>query len=318
MNKGLIPGLTFAAAFVLAPASAFATDVQGTAPEARSETAVAASAVEGAPTDAPTVVFLTREEHEKASARRALARPSPNMSWHGGEIMVSSVVESIFWGPSWNSGSFSGDKVTGLDTFYGGFGGSNYAGTNTEYTGSNGRVSRVSAFGGHHLDFTTATGGSKTAPILAEVCKLITNPVANGYYPVYTDVPRGRARFCAWHSWGSCGSPAVPVQFAFFFNLDGDAGCDPDDQTTAHSQGLAALANVSGHELSEAMTDPRGSGWFDSSGAENADKCAWTFGADVLTLSNGSQFKIQGNWSNAAYNAVPQGGYTKGGCIGTQ
>ena len=49
--------------------------------------------------------------------------------------------------------------------------------------------------------------------------------VANGYYPVYTDIPRGNAGYCAWHSWGSVGS--TPVQFAFFFKLDGDAGCDP-------------------------------------------------------------------------------------------
>ena len=67
------------------------------------------------------------------------------------------------------------------------------------------------------------------------------------------------------------------MQFAFFFNLDGDLGCDPQSTITTESQGLAALANVSGHELSEARADPRGSGWYDSSGQENGDKCAWTF-----------------------------------------
>ena len=58
------------------------------------------------------------------------------------------------------------------------------------------------------------------------------------------------------------------MQFAFFFDLDGDAGCDPDT-SGLHSQGLAALANVSAHELSEARTDPASPGaWYDSSGAE--------------------------------------------------
>src|SRR5207244_11490522 len=34
---------------------------------------------------------------------------------------------------------------------------------------------------------------------------------------------------------------------------------------------------VAGHEYSEAETDPYpNSGWLDSSGAENADKCAWS------------------------------------------
>jgi hypothetical protein len=48
----------------------------------------------------------------------------------------------------------------------------------------------------------------------------------------------------------------VSVQVAFFFNLDGDAGCDPQETTGLRWQGLAALANVTGHELSEARTDP--------------------------------------------------------------
>src|SRR5207237_1746843 len=114
-------------------------------------------------------------------------------------------------------------------------------------------------------------------------------------YAVYVDTPRGNVGYCAWHSYGVCGT--TPVQFAFFFNLDGDAGCDPQDTVTHHSQGLSALANVSGHELSEARTDPRNGEWYDKSGAENADKCAWTFGSRDLTFPNGTIWKIQGNWS---------------------
>jgi len=105
---------------------------------------------------------------------------------------------------------------------------------------------------------------------------------------------------------------STPVQFAFFFNLDGDPGCDPGDTSGLHSQGLAALANVSGHELSEALTDPRNGGWYDSSGAENADKCAWTFNG-LENFGKSSQWLIQGNWSNKAYTAGT--GYTRGGCI---
>ncbi|HEY2398955.1 MAG TPA: hypothetical protein VGI23_01305, partial [Steroidobacteraceae bacterium] len=149
-----------------------------------------------------------------------------------------------------------------------------------------------------------ATGGGNTNTILAEVCKVITSPdtSGNGYYAVYTDIPRGSAQYCAYHSVGSCGG--TTVQFAYFFKLDGDAGCDPQDSSSGHSQGLAAIANVSGHELSEARTDPANPGaWYDAQGAENGDKCAWTFGAPLVTFANGSQWKIQGEWSNAAYTA---------------
>ena len=227
---------------------------------------------------------------------------SPNMTWHGGEILTSSAVTAIFWGTSWSSSSFVGDKISGIDTFYGGIGGSHYAATNTEYTGSNGQVGTGVSYGGHVVDASAGPARApKTSQILAEVCATISNPVANGYYPVYVDAPRGHTRYCAWHSYGTCNG--TPVQFGFFFSLDGDPGCDPEDASTLHSQGLAALANVSGHEISEAVTDPRNGGWYDSQGAENADKCAWTFGAPLLTFTNGSQWKVQGNWSNAAYDA---------------
>jgi len=92
------------------------------------------------------------------------------------------------------------------------------------------------------------------------------------------------------------------VQFAFFFSLDGDPGCDPQSTVSSESQGLAALANVTGHELSEARSDPQLNAWYDSSGAENADKCAWTFGGPYVSFSNGTRWKIQGNWSNYAFD----------------
>ena len=224
------------------------------------------------------------------------------MVYHGGKIMTTAVTEAIFWGTTW--ASYSGDKITGMDKWYTGFNGSDYAKASDEYTGSNGQVGAATTHLGHVIDTSASTSGGNTSTILAEVCKVITNPdkSGNGYYAVYTDTPRGNAGYCAWHSYGSCGG--VPVQFAYFFKLDGDAGCDPQDTSGLHSQGLAAIANVSGHELSEARSDPASPGaWYDQQGNENGDKCAWTFGAPLVTFSDGTQWKIQGEWSNAAYNA---------------
>ncbi len=249
---------------------------------------------------------------DEAARRDALgqaggaARRTPNMSYHGGVIMPTAQIHPIFWGTSWPS--YTGDKISGTDSFYSGFSSSNYSKTCDEYTGSNGQVGAATSSSPSKIDGSAATGGNNTGPILSEVCKAISNGLVpletsgNGYYPVYTDVPRGSAGFCAWHSSGTCNNQRV--QFAFFFKLDGDAGCDPQDTTTGHSQGLAAIANVSAHELSEARTDPASPGaWYDSSGAENGDKCAWTFNVPSVTFSNGSKWKLQGEWSNAAYTA---------------
>ncbi len=237
-----------------------------------------------------------------ARGQGARATASPLMTWHGGAILTDAAVTAVFWGSGWADPTFTADKVSGLDTFYSGVGGSSYAATNTEYTGTHGQVGTAVAYGGHVIDTSAAPRRApRTSAVLAEVCATIANPAPDGFYPVYSDQPRGHAGYCAWHSYGTCNG--VPVQFGFFFDLDGDPGCDPQDGSGLHSQGLAALANVSGHELSETFTDPRSGGWYDSSGAENADKCAWTFGAPLLTFTNGSEWKVQGNWSNAAYGA---------------
>src|SRR6266516_1752991 len=220
--------------------------------------------------------------------------------YHGGGVLTSGAsVQSIFWGSSWSNSTFADDKIGGLDSFYSGVGGTPYAGTNTEYTDGSGPVSSGVSSSGHVVDSTaTSAGAPSTSAVLAVVARNISNPTTNGYYPVYSDQPRGHAGYCAWHSWGYIGNTLV--QFAFFFNLDSDPGCDPGAPYGGHSQGLAALGNVSGHELSEALTDPHGDGWYDNSGAENADKCAWTF-SNSLVQFKGSQWRIQGNWSNEVY-----------------
>jgi hypothetical protein len=148
------------------------------------------------------------------------------------------------------------------------------------------------------VDTTSAPIHPTTSDVLKEVCRRISNPVSNGYYPVYIDHPR-KGNYCAYHSNGTCGG--VNVQFAFFWDLDGDSGCNPSSTVTSN-EGLAALANDSGHELSEARSDPRGSAWYDSNGEENGDKCNWAFGGPYVSFLDGTKWKIQGNWSNYAYN----------------
>lgn len=122
------------------------------------------------------------------------------MTYHGGKIMTTANIWAIFWGTSW--GTYTGDIITGIDSYYTGWNNANYAKASDEYTGTNGQVGPTSTYGGHFVDSTKASGGN-TSTILAEVCKVIPNPDASGNgYSVYTDVPRGNAGYCAWHSAG--------------------------------------------------------------------------------------------------------------------
>jgi len=237
------------------------------------------------------------------------------LQWHAGPVMHSTTVIPIFWGSGWSSSTFTGDKVTGLDYLYSNMQGTPYLHTNSEYTDGAGNVNTASVGKGSDYTDTSATpaGAPSTAQVLAEVAKETSNsPTGGAYYPVYSDQPRGSAGYCAWHSSGTING--IQVEFGFFFNLDGDPGCDPKAPTNlGHSQGLSALANVSGHELSEMLTDPQLNAWYDRQGNENADKCAWTFNG--LVTVGAQSWKIQGNWSNAAANTNT--GYANGGCIQT-
>lgn len=255
--------------------------------------------------------------HLKKASHGGKPGTSALMTSHGGTILAANKTMAIFWGTEWSSTTFAGDKITGLDTFFGGFGGSNYAGASTEYLGTNGQVTNSSAYLGHVIDASAAPSRALTvSSAVAEACSLTGNaPDPNALYLIYTSTHAGQVNYCAWHSYGSCSNGAA-VQVAYMPDIDGEAGCDPQDTYTGHSQGLSAVANVTAHELSETITDPRNGGWYDSSGAENGDKCAWSF-AHAVTLKNGSTWKLQMEWSNAAYKAGTGYANTSGqkGCL---
>jgi hypothetical protein len=58
--------------------------------------------------------------------------------------------------------------------------------------------------------------------------------------------------------------------------------------------GVDAVAHVASHEIYETITDPQLNAWFDSSGAEIGDKCAWYFGSTKV-----GAYSVQTEWSNA-------------------
>jgi hypothetical protein len=239
--------------------------------------------------------------HLKRDARPAKGGGgSVLMTFHHGTVLTTNKTQGIFWG-DWSS---PGDKITGLETFFNGWGGSGMAGDSTEYSGTNGQVTTSSTYQGSILDTDTPPSKAlSVAGAVAEVCKVTNNaPQPDAAYFIYTSTGAGHVGYCAWHSYGNC-SNGAPVQVAYMPNIEGDPGCDPEDTNhPTRSEGLAALANVTSHELSETITDPRNGGWYDSSGGENGDKCVWAFHNDA-TLSDGTTWKLQMEWSNAAYSA---------------
>src|SRR5205085_823637 len=98
---------------------------------------------------------------------------SANMTLHGGNVLTSNKTMAIFWG-SWGS---PGDVITGIDTFFGGWGNSGMAGDSTEYHGTtNGNVTKSSTYLGHTIDSSTPPSKAlSVSGAVAEACKITSN-----------------------------------------------------------------------------------------------------------------------------------------------
>jgi PKD repeat protein len=76
------------------------------------------------------------------------------------------------------------------------------------------------------------------------------------------------------------------------------------------------VLNVVSHEHNETMTDPLGTGWFDGSGYENGDECAWVpvttswngYGDYDQTI-NANAYFLQMEWSNRAGSCALRNSY---------
>ena len=119
------------------------------------------------------------------NARPIAGGVSPQLIGHGGAVMNSAAVTSVFWGTAWSDSGYVGDKVEGLASFYAGLGASSYMKTNTEYTGSNGQVGSAVVYNGAVFD-SSATPTKKaptTTEVLAAVARNIKNPVSKRLLP---------------------------------------------------------------------------------------------------------------------------------------
>ena len=268
--------------------------------------------------------------HGRAAAASVPLGP---MTWHGGDIMVTNKTFAIYWGREWSDPTFAGDKITGMTSFFQGWGNSGYAGASIEYTGLNytgqsDQVTAASTYLGSVIDPSPAPTAVPAPDVMAlsvvsEACKIVGVPDPTTLYVVFATTRRGTAGYGGFHTFDSC--KHHPILVSLILNLDGDADFDPQDNNiTGHSEGLAAIANATAHELSETITDPRGNSWYAVNHmGENGDKCAGSeniISFPYVTFSNGSIWHVQGEWSNSAFDAGtgdPNGNFELGCIYGT-
>ncbi len=256
-------------------------------------------------TDAPKHVMPTLDAIHAAA--------SNGINYHGGSVMTSTSNTMYFiWYGNW-SGNTAPSILTTLARS---IGGSPYFNINTTYYNRTGtHITNAMRYGGSTTDTYSQGKSLDDNAVQAVVAHAISTgklpSSANGIYFVLTsaDVKETSGfctQYCGWHWYGTIGT--TRIKYAFIGNPDQcPSACE--DQTTSPNgnAGADGMASIVAHELEETVSDPYGSAWYDAQGEENADKCAWTFGAES-TASNGSKYNItlgglhyliQQNWVNA-------------------
>jgi len=257
---------------------------------------------------------------------RGLAGPSGGgstgsngINYHSGPVMNNGVNVYLIWYGSFNGGSGSpAEFKTILTDFANNIGGTPYYNINTTYTNAAGQKVPNSVSVAGSMDFGYLSG--KTRLTDTNIKTVVSNAISSGalgpadpdglYFVITSkDVTASSGfctQYCGWHTHASIGGTDIKYSFV------GDttrcpSACAWESTGPNGSSGADGSASILAHELEEAASDPDLNAWYDSSGYENADKCAWTFGT-TSTASNGASYNmsvggrkylIQRNWVNA-------------------
>lgn len=237
------------------------------------------------------------------------------INYHGGPVMTSGVDAYYIWYGNWSTNT----ATSILTDLMSNIGGSPYFNINTTYYGivnsTNIPVNNVVRYLGGAIDnysHGTALSDSSVAAIVANAISTGAVPEdTNGIYFVLTSADVNETsgfctQYCGWHTHGTIGN--ADIKYAFIGNPDRcPSACEDQSIGPNGNAGADGMASIIAHELEEATTDPDLNAWYDKRGQENADKCAWTFGATYKT-ANGSlanmrlgarDYLIQQNWVNA-------------------
>jgi len=155
---------------------------------------------------------------------------------------------------------------------------------------------------------------------------IMANPFTTpGVTPIYVYMGASNTRlssgfgtkYCGWHSYGNTAAGKQTFIAIQDFTSTYYSGCAAQTVSPNANVALDAMASVLIHEIDETITDPYLNAWYDNKGAENADKCAWTFGASTTVsgykynvTAGTAKYYIQQNW--LADNLVTASGAATG------
>lgn len=259
----------------------------------------------------PTPGWVTQGNNGNGNAGIKPARTS-GISYHGGPVMTGTVSTYFIWYGNW-AGNSATSILADLATH---IGSSPYFNINKSYYNSaNVHVSGATQPGASGYDNyskgTALTDANIQAIVAAQISSNALPKDPTGVYFVLTSADVNATsgfctQYCGWHTHGTI--LGTDIKYSFVGNPDRcPSACAAQAVGPNGNAGADGMASIIAHELEEAVTDPDLNAWYDRQGAENADKCAWTFGT-TSTGSNGALYNvtlgsrnylIQRNWSAA-------------------
>lgn len=226
---------------------------------------------------------------------------TPNMTYHGGALIQTPVIYLIWYG-NWNQSNGS-DTPAGqqiIRDWAHSIGGSPYFQLNQTASAGGFTITGNVTFGGEATDTGSQGTRLRDSGVFAVVTRAINNGLlpydANGVYFVLTSTNISEqsgfcSRYCGWHTSGT--SSGRDIRFSFVGNANRCLnGCSAQTTSPNGNAGVDGMISVMSHELEESTTDPDLNAWFDSNGAENGDKCAWTFGHAQTQLPSGAFYNV--------------------------
>lgn len=234
---------------------------------------------------------------------------TPVITYHGGAL-INTPTAYIIWYGNWNqtNGTDNAGGQQIVRDFLTNLGGSNYYSINKTYSAGGYTITGgVNFIAGTNETSDAYSSGKKLndSSILTIVNRALNNGSLpynpDGVYFVLTSSDVAETSgfcsnspfgYCGWHTAGS--ATTGHVRYAFVGNAARClSGCAAQSVSPNGNAGVDGMISVIAHELEEANTDPDPrSGWADSNGSENADKCAWTFGSHQTTLPNGAVYNV--------------------------
>jgi hypothetical protein len=240
-----------------------------------------------------------------------------NLVYHGGPVMKGTAnVYAIFWEPTGNVQSGYNSLI---QRYFGDVNGTGLYHNNTQYHNSTGSNPSAEQFTTSWVD----TRAYPETPLLdsdiqnevthAQQTKGWSSSIDNIFFVFLQakenlcfDSSHSQCAsniFCAYHSAFGSNTIYAAMPYAASFN------CNPN--TSPNHNDADQTINVTSHEQMEAATDPLLNAWYDNSGNEIGDKCAWKFGTlnssggDVTW--NGHSYIVQKEWDNHKFRCVLSG-----------